>query len=146
MSLESEATIAMEMIFSQFQRLDTVTFYKSASEVVVSEDANWNADFSNPYATNITKTAQKKEINCRIIWNPKPELLKFLDAEENLNVRASIPLGEVTIQVQPDDFGWLKDATSFWIKNNKYTKASDWEAIGMLGGINVYQIQLKKDT
>lgn len=145
MSFESEGAVAMGMIFDQFQRNSLVSFYKSASEVVVSEDTNWNADFGNPYATNIVKTAQKRDVNCRVIWNPKAELLKYLDGEENLNLKASIPMGEVSIQVEPDDFVWLKDATSFWIEGNKYTKSSDWEAIGIFGAINTYQINLQKD-
>ena len=145
MSLESEAEIAMNMVFNRFKRDDLVSFYKSASEVVVTNDAQWNSDFDNPRVSNIVKTSQKRDIECRIIWSPQPELVRHIDGEENINVKAAIPIGLVLIQVKSPDFNWLSDAKSFFIKGNRYVKFSDWEGVGMLGTINRYQITLVKD-
>lgn len=143
--MQAQADIAMDLIFEHFKKSTPVTFYKSASEVVVSANADWNSDFDDPYAANITRTAQSKEIECRIWYAKDGATLKALDGDENLSVKLSYPISSVRIQIKSDDLDWLKDAKCFYIFGEKYIKDSDWRGLGMLQTVRKYEITLKRN-
>lgn len=145
MNLEAEAASAMDLVFETFKRKDLVTFYKSASEEVLVSDPSWNADFGNPWASNIEKTVQKQDFPARIWWTKEPSIIKAIDGDENLGIKTFYSIGSVRIQVKQDAFEWLLDAKAFWIKGDRYVKESDWRGVGMLGDVNRYELVLKKD-
>lgn len=145
MSLQSEATAAMNLIFETFKRDSLVKFYKTAQQEILVSDPQWNSDFGNPYATNIVSTAQSQEFACRIWWVKGPSVEKSFDGDENIGTKLFYPIGSVRLQVKEDALEWLMDAKSFIIKGDKYVKDSDWRGIGMLGTIDRYEVVLKKD-
>jgi hypothetical protein len=144
-SLQEECNAAMTLVFDQFAREDLVTFYKSAAEEIVFSDPNWNADFGDAYSLNIVKTAQKRDIKCRIFYFKDSEVLKSLDGDENISLKLAYPIAKVRIQIKKDDFGWLKDAKAFYVLGDKFVKESDWRGIGMLAQIDRYEIILRKN-
>lgn len=144
-SLQAEGENAMNFIFDFWKRQDKVTFYKSATEVVVSSDPDWNADFANPYASNIVKTAQKAEFECRYWYVKDNPIIKSIDGDDNANVQVGISKGKVRLQMRQDGFDWLGDTKSFWIEGEKYTVASDKRRVGIFGTFQFFEIMLEKD-
>ncbi len=143
--IQTQCSAAMDMVFDHFQRANTVTFYKSASEEIVVSDPNWNSDYGDPYTENIVKTSQSKEINCRILFFKDSEVLKSLDGDENISLKLAYPIGKVRIQIKASDFDWLKDAKCFYIEGEKFVKDSDWQGVGMFQSFDRYQIILRKN-
>lgn len=145
LEMQTQADLAMDMVFETFKRSSKVVFYKSASEEVIVHDLSWNADFDNPYASNIQKTTQSREVSCRVWYFKDSEALKSLDGDENISLKLNYPIGKVRIQVKPDDFEWLKDAKSYFILGEKFVKDSDWRGLGLLQSINRYELILRKN-
>lgn len=142
--IQAQSNIAMDLIFDHFSKDDLISFYKDSNEDVAIEDPSWNSDFSNPYADNIVRTNNKKEIRCRVWYFKDSEVLKSLDGDENISLKLSYPIGKITIQVKAVDFDWLKDSKSFYFDGSKYLKESDWRGVGMYRETNRYEINLKR--
>jgi len=142
--LQAEMDKAMDMVFDHFQRSSPVTFYKSAAEEIVAVDPSWNSDFTNPYAENIVKTSQSKEILCRFWYLDGEELLKSFSSDD-IALRLTVPVGRVKIQIKTADLPWLKHAKCFYVLGERFVKDTDWRGLGSLQRINRYEITLRKD-
>ena len=144
--LQQEGAAAMDLVFDFFKRTSKVRFYKSPSEVVISSDPNWNADFQNPYVNNIVKTAQYADFECRI-WFPKDAAaIKKIDGEENLDIAAYSPKEIIRIQMRKEAYDWLGDVKSFWIEGEKFSISSDIRKLGIFSDFQFYEIQLQKNN
>jgi hypothetical protein len=144
--LQTEGAAAMEFLFDFYKRENKVRFYKSASEVVVSEDPNWNSDFENEYATNIVKTSQYEEFDCRIWFLKDYPLIRNIDGDDNASLNVAIPKGKVRLQMRLDGYEYLKDSKTFWIEGAKYVASSDFRRVGIFSEFQLYEILLEKNS
>lgn len=143
--LQAEATAAMKMVFDHFKRDNQVTFYKKASEVVMSNAANYNADYYNPYVTSIVKTASTSEaFDCIVIFPPFQDLGLFVKGDTD--VKLTIPRGIAKIRIESEGYLYLRDATAIFIEGEKYVVLQDFRPLGMLGTLEYWEVVLKKDA
>jgi len=143
--LKAQGMAAMDFIFDFFKRENKVTFYKSASEVIISNDPEWNSDFGDSYSNNIVKTVEKAEFECRIWYVKNAPELKFVDGTENVSLAVAYPKGKVKIQMRRDAFDWLNEVKSFWVEGEKYDNVTDKRRIGIFGEYQFYEITLEKN-
>jgi hypothetical protein len=144
--MQAEGAAAMNLLFDFYKRKNKVRFYKAASEVVLSEDPNWNSDFGDAYTSNILKTAQSEEFECRYWFVKDYPLIRNIDGDDNSSVNVSIPKGKVRLQMKSDAYEYLKEVKTFWIEGMKYIAFSDFRMVGIFSEFQFYEILLEKSN
>lgn len=146
MSLQSEVTSAMQLVFDTFKRDTQVIFYKSAKMVVVSQSNDFNADFGgSSYYTGISESGQSGSYDCRIIWPKQQDYNKYIDLGE-AGISAKSPKGIVKIQMESGAYEYFQDTKAVFVNGKKYIPHGDIRHLGALGSINFFEFIGIKDT
>ena len=141
----AEGSAAMALVFDMFKRKNLVRFYRNDSEVVVTADSNYNADFYNPYLQNIVRTADFQDFECRILYTKKPSKERLLSGGQSVNIAATHNRGEVRLQFKREAFDFLEHTKIFWLEGFRYTADSDFRMIGVFQEFEYFEVVLTKE-
>jgi len=146
-TLKQAVEDVQETIFDVFKKTNSITVYKVANEVVITNDGNFDANFGPDaeLVNQITRTGQSSTFQVRVFASPIhiQDQNNTITDRRNLNIQSESDRGRLILQTKIDGYNFMRDGQIFYVEGVKYNRVGSWRPLGIID-FYVYEVSLEE--